>query len=350
MSSPTLITGATGFIGTQLTRDLLAMGRPVRVLARNPAKALELFGRGAEICPGDLTDPEAVARACDHVSTIYHIGGIYRFGLRHRPELWRTNVEGTENLMQAAARSGVGKIVHLSSGSLLKKEKPGHENSLLNENDFPDAPPPASAYKYTKWHAEKRALAWARRGLPVAIASTTCPIGAGDDGPTPTGQIVGDFLDRRFPFYCRTALNFISVADLSRGLQRVAAVGRPGERYLLSNENLWLKDFLDLLEAETGMPAPARCLPQWAIFLAGCGGEAFDYLNPRSRGARVCLETAVQAERLQFFSNARAVRELAWRPEVTIALAIREAVAWFRGRATLEIPVAEPAPVHLHVR
>jgi len=354
MSSQTLITGATGFIGRQLTRDLVARGCGVRILARSWRKARALFGDQVEISVGDVGDPASLEKACQGIETIYHIAGIYRFGLRHRRELWDTNVEGTENLLRGASLAGVDKVVHLSSGGVLKKsgiaDPAEPTQSLLDENDFPAKAPRFCSYKSSKWHAEQRVLAWARRGLPVVIASTTCPIGRGDETPTPTGRIIRDFLQRRFPFYCRTGLNFIGVGDLSQGLQRVAESGRNGGRYLLSDENLWLKEFLDLLARETGLPAPRMCLPNAMIRLIGCGGEALDLLNPRSTSARVCLETALQAEHVQFFNNARARDELGWKPASSIQENIAEAVAWFRNETEVDLAPTASSSVESHVQ
>jgi dihydroflavonol-4-reductase len=343
MSSQILITGATGFIGRQLTRDLAARGQGVRVLARSRCKAKTLFGETVEISPGELEDQASLDRACRGVEIIYHVAGSYRFGLRHRRELWRTNVEGTEALLRAADRSGAKRIVHLSSGGVLTRP----DLALIDEKDFPATMPRFSAYKASKWEAERRVLDWVRRGLPVMIASTTCPIGRGDEAPTPTGRMILDFMRGRFPFYCRTGLNFIGIADLSRGLQQVAAEGRVGERYLLSGENLWLKEFLDLLALETGLRAPGFCLPAPLVRLIGCGGELVDLANPRSRNARVCLETALQSERRQFFSNAKARGELGWTPQVSMAKSIRDAVGWFGNESVL--PQAVP-PLESHVQ
>jgi dihydroflavonol-4-reductase len=354
MSSQILITGATGFIGRRLTRDLVARGDRVRVLARSRRKARDLFGDHVEVSVGDVGDPASLEKACRGVGTIYHIAGIYRFGLRHRRELWNTNVEGTENLLRSAAAAGAERVVHLSSGGVLKKSgiagPVGPVSPLLDENDFPAKAPRFCSYKSSKWHAEQRVLSWAGRGLPAVIASTTCPIGRGDETPTPTGQIIRDFLQRRFPFYCRTGLNFIGVGDLSRGLRLAAESGRAGERYLLSGENLWLKEFLDLLAHETGLPAPRTCLPNALIRLIGCAGEALDFLNPRSTSARVCLETTLQAEYVQFFSNARAREELGWKPAGSIQKNIGEAVAWFRNETEVELAPAASSSVESHVQ
>ena len=162
--------------------------------------------------------------------------------------------------------------------------------------------------------------------------------------------MIRDFLRQRFPFYCRTGLNFIGVGDLSCGLQQVAASGRNGERYLLSHKNLWLKEFLDLLAQQTGLPAPGICLPNPLIRLIGYGGEAFDLLNPRSVSARVCLETALQAQQVQFFSHARAQKELGWEPTSSIQESIREAVAWFRHETVVELTPATSSSVESHVQ
>jgi dihydroflavonol-4-reductase len=347
MPPQTLITGATGFIGRSLTRSLLARGGSVRVLARSRAKARELFGDHVEIVTGELADTASLARACAGAEMVYHIAGSYRFGLKHRRELWRTNVDGTENLLNAAHGARVERVVHLSSGGVLSGNESNH--ALLTENDFPEQAPRWCAYKNSKWHSEKRALAWVARGLPVVIASTTCPIGRGDEAPTPTGRMIRDFLQRKFPCYCHTGLNFIGIDDLSDGLRQAAALGRPGERYLLCNENMWLKDFLFQLSDETSLPPPAICLPNGLIRLIGAVGELADLLNPRSRGARVCLETALQSSRRQFFCNAKARRELRWQPEQTVAKAVRDAVTWFREGDTIELLRPAEASVGSHV-
>jgi len=346
MPSQILITGATGFIGRRLARDLVQAGNSVRVLARSPRKARELFGETVEVTNGDLLDPASLKQACQGVDVVYHIAGIYRFGLRHRQLLWETNVGGTENLFQAAAQAGVGKVVHVSSGGILKGK------GLLTEADYPGQAPPFSSYKGSKWHSEQLALAWAKKGFPITIASPTCPIGPEDEMPTPTGQIIRDFLGGRFPFYCRTGLNFVSVEDLSDGLQRAALHGRPGERYILGYQNLWLKQFLDILAEETGLRSPRFALPQWVVWAAGLGGEAAGWLGSGECDTRICLETALQSSRVQFFDNAKARNELGWEPSRPVRQSVREAIAWSRGAAAMAeaaTPAAAAPSAETHV-
>jgi dihydroflavonol-4-reductase len=350
MASQILITGATGFIGRQLTLDLASAGHAVRVLARSPQKARALFSDAVEVIVGDLRDASSLKPACAGIETVYHVAGVYRFGVRHRREIRQTNIEGTENLLAAAAAAQVAKIVHVSSASVLGRPKnPSDPWPILNETDFPSSPPRLSPYKCSKWEAERRVLAWAGRGLPVVIVNPSCPIGAGDETPTPTGLIIRDFIRGRFTCYCQVGLNFVNVSDVSAGLQQAARSGRVGERYLLTNQNLWLKEFLDELADQTGLPAPRFCLPHGLVQAMSCFGEAFDLLNPRSPSARLCLETALQARHAHFFDHAKARRELGWSPS-SIQSGIRQALAWFQ-REPLPESACGPLPAaKSHVR
>jgi len=337
-------------MGRHLTRDLASAGHAVRVLARNPQKARSLFAETVEVSLGDLRDPASLKPACAGIETVYHIGGIYRFGLRHRGEIHQTNIEGTENLLEAAAAAKVGKIVHVSSASVLSRPKSSSDPwPVLNETDFPSDPPRFSPYKYSKWQAEQRVLAWVRRGLPVVIANVSCPIGSGDETPTPTGRMIRDFIHGLFPCYCQAGLNFVNVLEVSVGLQRAAQAGRVGERYLLTSQNLWLKEFLDCLADQTGLPAPRICLSHGSILAMSGFGEMVDFLNPRSVSARLCIETALEARSAQFFDHAKARRELGWGPS-SIQSGIQQALAWFQHKPVAE-PVCVPLPVtKSHVR
>lgn len=350
MASQLLVTGATGFIGRHLTRDLVSQGHAVRILARNEPKARSLFGDSVEILTGDLRDSSLLKEACTGAETVYHIGGIYRFGLRHRREIFETNISGTESLFQAASDAAVNKFVHVSSASVLQRpEAITNPWAVLDETAFPSTPPKFSPYRYSKWEAENRALAWSKRGLPVVITNITCPIGPEDEAPTPTGQIIHDFIRGGFPCYSATGLNFVNVSDVVSGLQLAAKSGRTGERYLLSHQNLWLKEFLDRLSEQTGVAAPRVCLPHGLILALSCFGEAIDFLTPGSQSARLCLETALKAQSVQFFSNAKARQELGWAP-VSIQAGIQQALDWYQNEPTFNATCA-PLPVtKSHVR
>ena len=351
-----LVTGGCGFIGRHLVRALAAGGARVRVLARSGEKAERLFGGSAVVCEGDLNSPENVTRACAGVETIYHAGGLYQFGPRHAETMWRTNVGGSENVFAAAWKARVGKVVHVSSAGVLSGRKP-----LLTERDFPRRAPRFSPYKASKWEAERRALDWASRGLPVVIASPPCPVGPGDEAPTPTGRMVLDFVAGRFPFSARTGLNFIGIDDLTAGLLATARYGRDGERYVLGQENLWLDEFLALLSDITGQPAPRMRLPWAVIALAGAVGEISARLgfSRRTRGdnqaavreCRVCLEPALKARCVQFFELDKARWELSWEARRPLRESLVEAVDWFQARlAATESRRTTPSSPLLHPR
>lgn len=327
-----LVTGGCGFIGRHLVRALRAEGRGVRVLVRDPARVETVFGgdEGVEAAAGDLRDAAAVRRAVAGVAEVFHVGGVYRFGLRQAAEMEAANVGGTEHVLAAAWAGGVGKVVHVSSAGLMDGCGAGPRGPLT-ENDFPDRPPRFAPYKASKWRAEMLALDYARRGLPLVVACPPCPVGAGDEGPTPTGRMTLDFLEGRFPFSARTGLNFIAVEDLAAGMVACARRGRTGERYLLGDRNIWLDDFLAILADLTGRPAPRWRLPWGVIAVAGVFGELAGSLHAPC-AERVCLETALKARHAQFIDSTKARTELGWAPRRPLRDALADAVAWFRAR------------------
>ena len=339
-----LVTGGCGFIGRHLVRALRAEGRSVRVLARDPARVEAVFGPlagegGVEAAAGDLDDAAAVRRAVAGVGEIFHVGGVYRFGPRRAVAMEVANVRGTGHVLAAAWAEGVQRVVHVSSAGLLTGCGAGPRGPLT-ERDFPDRPPRRAPYKASKWRAERLALDYARRWLPVVVASPPCPIGAEDEGPTPTGRMVLDFIEGKFPFSARTGLNFIAVEDLAAGMIACARRGRTGERYLIGDENLWLDEFLNILSELTGRPAPRWRLPWAVIALAGiCGEVAGNIHAPFAE--RVCLETAIKARHAQFVDSTKARTELGWEPRRPLRDAVGEAVAWFRARQR------EPAVVRI---
>ncbi len=325
--SQCLVTGGTGFIGRYVVRRLLAHGANVRVSCRSRTKAERLFGNAVET--GD---------SCRGVEIVFHLAGVYQFGRRATAEMFATNVRGTERLLEAAWDARVERFVHISSSGVLTCN-----GAPISESSFPLYVSPRESYRHSKWLGELAALAAAKRGLPVTIGSPTSPLGAEDETPTPTGRIVADFVAGRFPFSTRTALNFVDVTELADGILALANRGRTGERYILGHHNIWLTDFLQVLErccdlprSERGRPAPRRELP-WPVIAAAAGiGEV-------AGASRVCWETARGARKRQFFDLRKATDELGWQGRTPIETSARAAVAWFRRQ-----PVREPlvlAPV-----
>lgn len=314
-----LVTGATGFIGRYVTRQLLARGESVRVLSRSIEKAQRLFGGQVEIVAGDLCDPSRVNAACRGIGSVIHLGGDFRFGRRARRAVHETNVAGTQNVLNAARAYRVERFVHVSSCGVLEPAR-----GLVTERDFPSRVPRSESYRHSKWLGERAALQAARDGLPVTIASPASPLGAEDETPTPFGQIVLDCLRNRFPATARVALNMIHVDELAAGIVSVADRGRIGERYLLSHHNLWLDELIRLIARSTGQPSPRWQMPLPLIALAGFFGELVG-------SARVCWETSAHARRKQWFDNSKAVGELDWAPAASIETTVFESIAWFRN-------------------
>jgi dihydroflavonol-4-reductase len=317
-----LVTGGTGFIGRFVVRALLKEGSQVRVLCRDEAKARRLFGEAVNTVRGDLLNAADCQNACRGVETVIHLGGVYRFGRRYRSLLEATNRLGTENVLQAACDNRIERIVHISSASVLNSR-----SGPITESDFPGDVPRAQSYRHSKWLGECVALDWARRGLPVMIASPTAPIGPEDEAPTPTGAMVLDFLQGRFPFSAHTMLNILNVADLAEGIVTVARRGQAGQRYLLGHYDLSLSEFLSELAQCSGRKSPRVCLPWGIVAVAGMIGEA-------SGSNRVCLETAAHARKRAVYSCRKAAADLGWQPTRPLQQTVSEAVAWFRQSRT----------------
>ncbi len=331
-STQILVTGGTGFIGRYVVKRLLLRGARVRLFCRSPEKAFRLFGDRVGIARGDLRDRSSVAMAMPGCQTVIHLGATFQFGRKNRRVNEETNLSGTKYLLEAAGRNEIQRFVHVSSCGVLEGER-----DLLTERDFPEKVSLRESYRHSKWLAEKAALAAARRGLPVTIASPTSPLGEGDEGPTPTGRIVRDYVRGRFPFGARVGLNFVHVADLADGILAVAERGRIGERYLLGHHNVWLDDFLRVLARAANRRSPRFTLPQSAITLGGALGEIV--------GSNwVCWETAAHARRRQWFNFSKAVRELGWRPQKSLEAIALESIQWFQGTSLPNPEVVLTAP------
>jgi dihydroflavonol-4-reductase len=273
---------------------------------------------------GDLADRESLERAMAGVRTVYHCAADYRLYARDPREIYAANVDGTENVMRAAANVGVARVVYTSSvGALgLKRDGAADESTPVSIRDM------VGHYKRSKYLAERVAEAWAAKGLGVVVVNPATPIGEYDVKPTPTGDMIVRFLARRMPAYVDTGLNVVDVRDVAEAHVLAAERGRVGERYILGCRNMTLKEILDVLAALTGLHAPRLRLPHWLPL----GVAAIDTTLARlfGRTPEVPLEGVSMSARRMYFDSSKAVRELGM-PQRPVEAAFERAVLWFRG-------------------
>ena len=321
-----LVTGGTGFVGSHVVRALLARGRAVRCLVRAESRRENLEGLPVEIVVGDLTDAASLVPALAGVRVLYHVAADYRLWTRNPHELYRANAGGTDNVLAAAAAAGVERVVYTSSVAALGLTRDG---SPADETTPVERARIIGHYKKSKYDAEKVALSWAARGLPVVIVNPSTPVGEGDIKPTPTGQMIVDFLNRRMPAYVETGLNLIDVRDVAAGHLAAAEKGRVGERYILGNRDMTLREILETLARLTGLPAPRVRLPHWIPLAAAAVTTGAARVT--GRPPRVSLESVRMSTHRMFFDAGKAVRELGL-PQTSVEEALARAVAWFRER------------------
>jgi dihydroflavonol-4-reductase len=326
-----LVTGGTGFVGAHVVRALLAKGRPVRCLVRPRSRRNNLDGLPVEIAEGDLSDPASLACAMGGVSTLYHVAADYRLFAKDPQELYRSNAGGTENILAAAAGAGVSRIVYTSSVGALGLKADG---SSADETAPVSRDEVVGHYKKSKYDAERVAEAWAGKGLPVVIVNPSTPVGELDVKPTPTGQVIVDFLNRRIPAYVDTGLNLVDVRDVAAGHLLAAEKGTPGEKYILGNRNMALKEILDVLARLTGLPAPKVRLPH-VVPLAIAAVDTF-LSRALGKTPRVSVEGVRMSMHRMFFDASKAVRELGL-PQSPVEDALGRAVAWFRGHGYVRV-------------
>ena len=318
-----VVTGATGFVGANVVRELLREGATVRVLARPHGDRRAIDGLAIEICEGDLVDAASIRRAVQGAGTVYHVAADYRLWARRPEEIYRANVEGTRAVLDAAADAGVKRIVYTSSVGALgipKDGTPGTETTPVTLADM------VGPYKASKFLAEQVALGFALKGLPVVIVNPSTPIGPWDIKPTPTGQMVVDFLSGRMFATVDTGLNIVHVRDVARGHLLAAERGRVGEKYILGNANFTLREIGVLLAEIAGSRAPRARIPYAVAWLAaGCMEVA---ARVTGTTPRVPLTAVRMARKRMFFSSAKAVRELGL-PQTDVRTALAEATEWF---------------------
>src|SRR6202045_1431660 len=249
----TLVTGAAGFLGSHVTRQLVARGDDVRVLLRASSTNRAIADLPLEYVTGDLRDPASLERAMKGVKRVFHVAADYRLWAKRKQDIYDSNFGGTKNLLAAAKRACVEQLIYTSTVATIAVDRP----ELPNEFTDAKLEEMVGHYKRSKWMAEREALQAAREGLPVIVAMPTTPVGPWDWKPTPTGKLVVDFLNGKMPGYVDTGLNFVGVEECAAGHLLVAEKGKVGERYLLGGENLTLKQVLDMLSKITGLPSPS---------------------------------------------------------------------------------------------
>lgn len=318
------MTGGTGFVGGHVVRACLAQGDEVRCLVRAGSSSSALEGLEVETVVGDLGEPEALRRAVAGVEVVYHCAADYRLGAPDPERLLHTNVEGTRSVLRAAADAGVARIVHTSSVGALGLNAdgtPADEDTPVRLEDM------IGTYKRSKFLAERVAEEMAAAGAPVVIVNPSTPVGERDVKPTPTGQIIVDFLKRRLPATVDTGMNLVDVRDVAEGHVLAAARGETGRKYILGARNMSLREMLETLAGITGLPAPRVRLPHWVPAVAAGVDTAVARL--RGRSPRLPLEAVRMSRHRMYFDPGRAVRELGM-PQSPVEDALRRAVDWFR--------------------
>jgi dihydroflavonol-4-reductase len=318
--SLTLVTGASGFLGWHVAKVLTGQGKRVRALCRPTSKIREL---DVERVTGDLRDASSLARAVAGCERVYHVAADYRLWSKHPADLYAANVEGTRNLLAAAERAGVERIVYTSTVGCIgmPTNAEGDESTPVSVEDM------TGHYKRSKWLAEQVALERARAGAPIVIVNPTAPIGDHDWKPTPTGKIIVDFLANRLPAFVDTGLNLVDAHDVALGHILAADRGKPGERYILGCENLSLQQILGRLAHLSGKPAPKIKLPYLVAYAAGALSTGLAHLTGKEPMAP--LEGVRMARKKMFVSHAKAERELGFKPGPVDA-ALQRAIDWFR--------------------
>jgi dihydroflavonol-4-reductase len=319
-----LVTGGTGFVGAHVVRALLQRGDAVRALVRADSPRSNLEGLEVEIVEGDLCDEGTLGAVVEGCELLFHCAADYRLGAPNPDALYRTNVEGTRAILAAASAAEVRRVVYTSSVGALGLHadgSPADENTPVELEDM------IGHYKRSKFLAERVAQEWAERGLDVVIVNPSTPVGELDIKPTPTGQIILDFLEGRMPAYVDTGMNLVDVRDVAVGHLLAADRGRSGRRYILGCRNMSLREMLEHLATITGRKAPRLRLPHWIPLAAAHASERVARLTGGT--PRITVEAVRMSQYRMYFDSGRAVRELGI-PQSSVVAALERAVEWFR--------------------
>jgi dihydroflavonol-4-reductase len=328
---PVLVTGATGFVGWHVARQLLGRGQRVRALVRDPARSAKALTelQGIETVLGDLRDEDSLARAVAGCGAVYHVAADYRLWAPRPEEMYRSNVDGTRSLLAAAQKAGVDRCVYTSTVGCIGMRK----GDLGSEDTSAGLEEMQGPYKRSKFLAEKIALQFAERGFPVVIVNPTAPVGDHDFRPTPTGKIVVDFLRGAMPAYLDTGLNVVYVGDVAAGHLLACERGRVGERYILGGENLTLQQIFGELEEVTGRPAPKTRIPYAMAYAAGMASTGWAAVTGQE--PRAPLDGVRMARKKMWVRHDKAARALGYSAGPAVE-ALRRAAEWFQANGYCE--------------
>ena len=320
------VTGATGFVGSHVARALAEQGADLRLLVRSSSDLRNIQELQAERVLGDLRDAASLKKAMSGCDVVFHVAADYRLWVRDPEEMYRSNVEGTRAILEAARKNEVRRVVYTSSVATMGFHSNGH---LANEESPVSLDDMIGPYKRSKFMAEEIAIEAGRSGMDVVVVNPTTPVGERDIKPTPTGRIVVDFLKKKFPAYVDTGLNLVDVAECARGHVAALEKGRSGERYILGGENLTLKQILDKLAAITGLPSPKVKVPYVVALATGVVDQVVTG-HIRHREPRATIDAVRMGRKKMFVSSGKAERELGWKT-VPVDDALRRAVEWFQA-------------------
>ncbi|HZI33253.1 MAG TPA: hopanoid-associated sugar epimerase [Candidatus Binatia bacterium] len=326
------VTGASGFVGSNLVHELVAREHRVKALLRPGADERGLAGLKFERVTGDILDRKLLQTEMEGCDWCFHVAASYQLWMRNYSAMYQANVEGTRNVLESAGRAGCRKIVYTSTvGCIGLPTKVNGKYTPTTETDLVTEQQMTNDYKRSKFQAEGIATELFRKsGLPIIIVNPSAPIGPGDVKPTPTGQVIVDYLNRKMPAYLETGLNWVHVRDVAIGHILAAENGRFGQRYILGNKdgNWTMKQTFELLEKLTGIPAPKIKIPHW---FAARVAEVSEYIAFFTGKAPRATQAGVRmAKYKMWFDPDKAIRELGM-PQTPPEQAFADAIAWFRA-------------------
>jgi len=331
------ITGATGFVGAHVARKYASEGASLRLLTRQTSRLDALAGLDAETVVGDLREPEKLRSALTGCDALVHVAADYRLWVRDPQQMYAANVDGTRELLRLARETGVQRVVYTSSVATMGFKSDG---TIVNEDTPVSIADMIGHYKRSKFLGEQEAINAAKAGQYVMILNPTTPIGPGDAKPTPTGRIIVDFLNKKFPAYVDTGLNLVDVAEVARMHVEALDHGTPGERYILGGENLTLKQILDRMSAITGLPSPTMKVPHSVAMAFAFFDETFTG-KMLGKEPRATVEAVRMGKKMMFATSTKAERDLGFKV-LPIYNELRSAIEWFVANGYAP-PFSKPA-------